>query len=161
MIVRTEPLTREAFSPFGDVLETHGISPELINQGHTQKFADLANITLASEGRAQISIYRSRAIELPFRILMMERHPFGSQAFFPLHDRPFPIVVVLPDSIPGPDTVRVFLSNGQQGVNIHPGVWHHYQLTLDKTSDYLVIDRGGPGDNCDEYQLDQEVILDI
>ena len=136
-------------------LQTYGRDLVILN------FADLANITLASEGRAQISIYRSRAIELPFRILMMERHPFGSQAFFPLHDRPFPIVVVLPDSIPGPDTVRVFLSNGQQGINIHPGVWHHYQLTLDKTSDYLVIDRGGPGDNCDEYQLEQEVILDI
>lgn len=161
MIVRTEPLTREAFRPFGDVLETNGITAELINQGHTQKFADLANITLDNGGRAQISIYRSSAIELPFRILMMERHPFGSQAFFPLHDRPFPVVVVSPDSIPGPDTIRVFLSNGRQGVNIHPGVWHHYQLTLDKTSDYLVIDRGGPGDNCDEYQLEQEVILDI
>lgn len=161
MIVRTEPLTREAFMPFGDVLETSGATAELINQGHTQKFADLANITLANEGRAQISIYRSRAIELPFRILMMERHPFGSQAFFPLHNRPFPVVVVLPDSIPAPDTVRVFLSNGRQGVNIHPGVWHHYQLTLEKTSDYLVFDRGGPGDNCDEYQLEQEVTFNI
>jgi len=161
MIIRPEPLTREAFKPFGDVLETAGINPESINQGYTQKFADLANITLANEGRAQISIYRSRAIELPFRIVMMERHPFGSQAFFPLHDRPFPVVVVSPDSIPGPDTIRVFLSNGRQGVNIHPGVWHHYQLTLDKTSDYLVIDRGGPGDNCDEYQLEQEVILNL
>jgi len=135
MIIRPEPLTREAFKPFGDVLETAGIKPELINQTRTQKFADLANITLANEGRAQISIYRSKAIELPFHILMMERHPFGSQAFFPLHDRPFPVVVVSPDSIPGPDTIRVFLSNGRQGVNIHPGVWHHYQLTLDKTSD--------------------------
>ena len=161
MIIRPEPLTREAFKPFGDVLETAGINPVSINQGHTQKFADLADITLANEGRAQISIYRSRAIELPFRILMMERHPFGSQAFFPLHDRPFPVVVVSPDSIPGPDSIRVFLSNGRQGVNIHPGVWHHYQLTLDKTSDYLVIDRGGPGNNCDEYQLEQKVILEI
>lgn len=161
MIVRTEPLTREAFKPFGDVLETTGMAPELINQGQTQKFADLADITLENRGRAQISIYRSSAIELPFRIVMMERHPLGSQAFFPLHDRPFPVVVALADSIPAPDTIRAFLSNGRQGVNIHPGVWHHYQLTLDKTSDYLVIDRGGQGDNCDEYQLVQEVILEI
>lgn len=161
MIVHTQPLTAEAFKPFGDVLETDGMTVELINQGHTQKFADLANITLANGGRAQISIYRSSAIELPFRIRTMERHPLGSQAFFPLHDRPFPVVVALPGCVPGADTIRVFLSNGRQGVNIHPGVWHHYQLTLDKTSEYLVIDRGGAGENCDEHLLEQEVILNI
>lgn len=161
MIVHTQPLTAEAFKPFGDVLETDGMTVELINQGHTQKFADLANITLANGGRAQISIYRSSAIELPFRIRTMERHPLGSQAFFPLHDHPFPVVVALPGCVPGADTIRVFLSNGRQGVNIHPGVWHHYQLTLDKTSEYLVIDRGGAGENCDEHLLEQEVILNI
>lgn len=159
MLIQTEPLTSEAFKPFGDVLETDGIAPELINRGSTQKFADQANITLSDGGSAQISIYRSNAIELPFRIRMMERHLLGSQAFYPLHDRPFPIVVALPGTIPGPNTVRVFMSNGQQGVNIHPGVWHHYQLTLDKTSDYLVVDRAGPGDDCDEYHLEQEVLL--
>lgn len=159
MIIRTEPLTIEAFKPFGEVLETDNVTPELINQGHTQKFSDLAKITLSNGGRAQLSIYRSRAIKLPFRIRMMERHPLGSQVFFPLHKRPFPVIVALPDSIPAADTVRVFLTNGRQGVNIHPGVWHHYQLTLGEDSEYLVIDRGGPGENCDEHRLEQELVL--
>ena len=158
MLIRTEPLTSAAFRPFGDVLESEGITPELINQGSTQKFADQAKITLADGGRAQIHIYRSKPIDLPFQIRMMERHALCSQAFFPLHDRPFPIVVALPNAIPGPESIRVFLSNGRQGVNLHPDVWHHYQLTLDKTSDYLVIDRGGAGDDCDEYHLKQEVV---
>lgn len=159
MLIPMQPLTSEAFKPFGDVLETNGAIPELINRGHTQKFADLAGITLANGGRAQLSIYRSSTIELPFRIRTMERHPLGSQTFYPLHRRPFPVVVALPGSVPDPDTIRVFLSNGRQGVNIHPGVWHHYQLTLAETSEYLVIDRGGPGHNFDEYPLEQEVII--
>lgn len=161
MMIRTEPLTGETFKPFGDVLETEGLMPELINQGNTKKFANLAGITLAQGGHAQLSIYRSTAIELPFLIRMMERHPLGSQAFFPLHKRPFPIIVAMPATIPGPDTIRAFLTNGRQGVNIHPGVWHHYQLSLGEESEYIVLDRAGPGENCDEYRLEQELFLQL
>jgi len=161
MIVLPEPLTSAGFAPFGEVLEADGVTAELINEGHTQKFSDLAQIITGEGGRVQLSIYRSRAIELPFRICKLERHPQASQAFMPLHDRPFPIVVALPDAIPGPATIRTFLSNGQQGVNIHPGVWHHYQLSLECDSDYIVIDGFAGGENCDEYVLDQEVILNL
>jgi ureidoglycolate lyase len=159
LIIRMQALTPEAFAPFGEVLQTDGVAPQMINQGNTQKFADLARVSLDRDGRAQVSIYRSTAIELPFRICSMERHPYGSQAFYPLHHRPFPIVVALPDSAPEADRIQAFLSNGRQGINIHPGVWHHYQLSLEQDSDYIVIDRAGPGSNCDEHQFDQEIIL--
>ena len=161
MIIRPEPLTREAFLPFGDVLETNAVNPQLINFGNTQKFADLAKITIADGGRTQLSIYRSSVIQLPFRIRLMERHPLGSQAFYPLHNRPFPVVVAALDTVPHPADIRVFLTNGHQGVNIHPGVWHHYQLTLGQGSDYVVIDRNGDGENYEECRMDEEVILDI
>jgi len=160
MIIRTQPLTRETFRPFGDVLETTGLTPESINHGHTQKYANLATVTLANDGCAQISIYRSKAIELPFRIRSMERHPLGSQAFYPLHDRPFPIIVAAADTNLVAGSIQAFLSNGKQGVNIHAGVWHHYQLTLDQDSEYIVIDRGGSGANFEEYRLEQELVLD-
>jgi len=55
----------------------------------------------------------------------------------------------------------VFLSNGRQGVNLNAGVWHHYQLSLGQQSDYLVIDRGGEGDNYREHYFDEEVWLEI
>ena len=161
MIIRPEPLTKDAFLPFGNVLETDGVNPEMINFGNTQKFGDLAKITLEDGGQAQLSIYRSHAIDLPFRILLMERHPLGSQAFYPLHERPFPVVVALPGTFPGAEGLRVFLTNGRQGVNLHPGVWHHYQITLGQDSDYIVFDRGGAGENCQEQRLTEEVLLDI
>ena len=159
MLIKLERLTAASFKPFGEVLETGKITPELINEGKTEKFADLAKITTGEGGRVQVSIYRSKAIELPFGIRTMERHPLGSQAFVALHSKPFPIVVAAADAIPGPDTIRAFLSNGRQGINIHPGVWHHYQLSLARGSEYLVIDRSGPGENCDEYQLRQDIVL--
>lgn len=161
IIIRPEPLTRDAFLPFGEVLETEGIKPELINFGNTQKYGDLAEITIADGGRLQFSIYRSRAIKLPFLIRLMERHPLGSQVFYPLHNRPFPVIVAAPGAGPGGGDLRVFLSNGRQGVNIHPGVWHHYQITLGQDSDYVVFDRGGAGENYQEHQLHEEVLLDL
>ncbi len=111
--------------------------------------------------RVQLSIYRSSAIKLPFKIRLMECHPLGSQAFYPLHDRPFPVVVAAPGVFPDAENLRVFLTNGRQGVNLHPGVWHHYQLTLGQDSDYLVLDRGGNGENYQEHRLDEAVLLDL
>ena len=161
IIIRPQALTKEAFLPFGAVLETDGISPQLINSGNTKKYGDLAQIATVDGARVQLSIYRSSAIKLPFKIRLMECHPLGSQAFYPLHDRPFPVVVAAPGVFPDAENLRVFLTNGRQGVNLHPGVWHHYQLTLGQDSDYLVLDRGGNGENYQEHRLDEAVLLDL
>ena len=45
-----EPLTAEAFAPFGEVIQRQGVTPQSINYGGTQKFADLARIDTAEEG---------------------------------------------------------------------------------------------------------------
>ena len=161
MLIRAQALTREAFRPFGDVLETDGNHSQMINFGNTQKFSKLAKVTTGDDGFAQLSIYRSTAIEMPFRIRLMECHPLGSQAFYPLHQRPFPVVVARAGDVPAPEDLRVFLTNGRQGLNLYTGVWHHYQLTLGQESDYLVVDRGGNGNNYREHQLSEEVWLDI
>ena len=161
MIIQPEPLTKDAFLPFGNVLETEGVDPQLINFGNTQKFGNQAEVKTGDSGFAQVSIYRSRAIILPFRIRLLECHPLGSQAFYPLHHRPFPVIVAKAGDAPGPADIRMFLTNGRQGVNLHTGVWHHYQLTLGQDSDYLVVDRGGKGDNYGEHQLNEEVWIDL
>ena len=161
MIIRAQALTKEAFQQFGDVLETEGVEPQLINFGNTQKFGELAQITTRDNANAQFCIYRSKAIVVPFRIQLMECHPLGSQAFYPLHQNPFPVVVAKAGGKPGPADIQVFLTNGRQGVNLHAGVWHHYQLTLNQDSDYLVIDRRGNDDNYLEHPLSEEVWLEI
>ena len=151
-----EPLTEEAFAPFGEVIQQQGVIPEIINYGHTQKFADLARIdTAEGGGKTTIHLYRSQAVTLPFLIERMERHPLGSQAFMPLHNQPFPVIVAPPGDNPEVQAIRGFISNGEQGINFHKGVWHHYQLSLAGICDYLVIDRAGPQNNCEEWVLDR------
>jgi ureidoglycolate lyase len=149
-----EPLTREAFAPFGDVIEvSDSVRHFTINDGNTERYHDLANIDPGPDGKAIVSIFRGLARSLPFTASMMERHPRGSQAFIPLSGRPYLVVVAPAGDPPGPDALRVFLCQGNQGVNYATGVWHHPLLALREVSDFLVIDRSGPGDNCDVIDL--------
>jgi ureidoglycolate lyase len=154
-ILEVEPLSREAFAPFGDVIEASEAARHFpINGGNTERYHDLAGIEPGPEGRAIVSIFRGQPRELPFPVAMMERHPLGSQAFIPLSGRPYLVVVAPAGAPPAAEDLRVFLARADQGVNYRTGVWHHPLLALDAVCDFLVVDRGGPGHNCDEVQLE-------
>ncbi|MDN5843483.1 MAG: ureidoglycolate lyase [Alcaligenaceae bacterium] len=157
-----EPLTREAFAPFGDVIEADdAVRHFTINEGNTERYHDLAHIDPGEGGRAIVSIFRGQPRDLPFTVTMMERHPKASQAFVPLSGRPYLVVVAPRDTAPSVDDLRVFLCTGAQGVNYARGVWHHPLLALDSVSDFLIIDRAGPGENCDVVTLDQAGLIPV
>ena len=145
------PLTIEAFEAFGQVIEPDNAEEiRLINGGTTTRFHDLATIDVAAEdGRPLVNIFRGKPFSLPVEIAMMERHPLGSQAFVPLHDRPF-LIVVAPDDGGKPGRPVAFVARGGQGVNYAKNTWHHPLVSLDVMSDFLVIDRGGEGVNLEE-----------
>ena len=50
-------------------------------------------------------------------------------------------------------------ARGDQGVNYATGVWHHPLLALEGVCDFLVVDRAGPGPNCDEIQLETPGVI--
>lgn len=152
-------LTQENFAQFGDVIEIQGNDFFTINQGLTERYHALALAKIIG-GNAEvgISVFRNlHATKLPFQVEMLERHPLGSQAFIPLQQQSFIIVVAssLNQNQPNEQQIQAFISNGQQGVNYHTGVWHHPLITLQTQSDFLVVDRIGTGQNCDIYSLAQ------
>ncbi|MCP5159765.1 MAG: ureidoglycolate lyase [Gammaproteobacteria bacterium] len=147
------PLTRTAFAPYGDVIDTDGAGHYPINGGTCLRFHDLARITVGVAGRPLISIFRAQPVAWPLRIERLERHPLGSQAFYPLERRTYLVVVAAPGDRLDEQVPRVFLAGSRQGVNYHPGVWHHPLLALNAESEFLVIDRDGPGLNCEEVAL--------
>ena len=145
-----EPLTRAAFAPFGDVIETDGAQTLSINEGTTTRFHDLAAIDVASGGGTPLlSIARAEPRSPPILVRMLERHPFGSQAFHPLGGGDWLVVVAEGGARPDLATMRCFHAGGQQGINYRLGTWHHPLLAL-TAQDYLVVDRGGPGENLEE-----------
>jgi ureidoglycolate lyase len=148
-----EPLTRSAFAPFGDVIELAGAKQIPINLGTTIRYHDLANVDVGDGGgRPLINVFRGEPRTLPFEVSMMERHPLGSQAFLPLTDRPY-LIVVAPAGDLEPARIRAFVSRGWQGVNYAKGVWHHPLIALGEVSDFIVVDRGGEGANLNEQDL--------
>lgn len=151
MQITPEPLTSAAFAPYGDVLDATG-DFRLINAGLCQRHHDRARLDFAPEvspeNRAGISIFKATPRALPYSFDLIERHPEGSQAFLPMSEHPF--LVVVSD---GPDaTPRAFLTNGAQGINLHRGTWHGVLTPLHVPGLFAVVDRIGPSANLEEYR---------
>jgi ureidoglycolate lyase len=151
--LRPEPLTAATFKPFGDVVEIAGAAHFPINQGFAERFNDLARVDVLTEGgSANVSIVVAKPRPTPIALKLMERHPLGSQIFYPLQDRPWLVVVCgNPREV---DSFRAFSASGLQGVNYARNAWHHPLLVGDMDSRFMVVDRKGEGRNLEEIDLD-------
>lgn len=158
-ILPIELLTRAAFELYGEVIELSGARSFPINLGSTIRYHDLAKVDVSQEGgRPLISLFRGQPRVLPFAVKMMERHPLGSQAFLPLNDHPYLIVVAESGDLAG-SRLRGFVTKGWQGVSYARNIWHHPLLALGEISDFIVVDRGGEGVNLVEEDLPEAVWL--
>ena len=147
-----KPLNRREFEPFGEVIEIDSTVEAIsINDGFAIRYNDLTTVdVLDSGGRPLINIFRCKPRPLPITIHMMERHPLGSQAFISLQNKKFLIVVAPSGNSVDPGNLSAFITNGFQGINYARGVWHFPLIGLHEEQDFLVIDRGGHGDNYEE-----------
>lgn len=145
-----EPLTAKAFAPFGDVLDQDIAETRMINEGTTERFHALATAdTEAEGGRTILSLFRGKPRSFPYRVAMMERHPLGSQAFFPVTNRTW-VAVVAEDDDGRPGEPRAFRVPGNVGLQYARGVWHHPLIVVGEPSLFVVMDREGDGDNLEE-----------
>ena len=144
--IHTEPLTAEAFAPFGDVLDATG-DFRLINAGLCKRHHDRARIDTADAGPG-ISIFNAEQRALPYGFGLIERHPKGAQAVLPMTEHPFLVIVAEgPQSKP-----RAFLTNGAQGINLHRGSWHGVLTPLHAPCLFTVVDRIGSTPNLEEFR---------
>jgi ureidoglycolate lyase len=145
--ITAQPLTAAAFAPFGDVLEATG-DFRLINAGLCQRHHDRARIDTGPDARTGISIFQAVARTLPYSFDLIERHPDGSQAFLPMTQHPFLVIVAA-----GPQaTPLAFVTNGAQGINLHRGIWHGVLTPLHEPGLFAVVDRIGTTPNLEEYR---------
>ena len=157
VILAVEPLTGQAFAPYGEVIEAREGTPfQTINRGFAQRFESRAAVdTAAGGGTTALAIVRAVPRALPFNVVMLERHLLGSQAFMPLSTRPYLVVVAPPGPVPELTSLRCFLCARGQGINYARGTWHHPLIAVVAESDFLVVDRvGAPGEvDCEEHWL--------
>ena len=156
-----QPLTAQAFAAFGDVIEARSDTVININQGTSQRFHDLARVDVASDkGHPLVNIFRASPYPEPLTLSMLEKHPLGSQLFMPLQEHAYLVAVAQASDQISAGDITVFSASGNQGVNFQPGTWHHPLLVLVQ-QDFLVVDRGGKGDNLVEQDLDQSVLISL
>lgn len=141
------PLTAAAFAPFGQVLEASG-DFRLINAGLCRRFHDRAGLDFGPDGQAGISIFHAEPRALPYSFDLIERHPDGSQAFIPMTQHPFLVIVATsPEATP-----QAFLTAPGQGINLARGTWHGVLTPLHAPGLFAVVDRIGPTPNLEEYR---------
>ncbi len=158
------PLTAERFAPFGDVLEATAPRKQVMNNGRFERYRDLAQVDMGDNagGRPSISIARSRtATALPYRLDMLERHPNGSQAFMPLGNFPFIVVVAPAGESVDAEEIAAFVTNGKQGVNYHKGVWHMPMIAMQSGQEFLIVDRAEESAMSDEHYLGDPILVEL
>ena len=149
------PLTSTAFFQYGDVIEMDRITAQPMNRGMAERYHALASIeTYGDKARAVISLVNSRCYEMPHVIDLVERHPLGSQAFIPLDDTPFIVIVAPSGEQVSTDSLQAFQTNGRQGINYRAGVWHGPLFTPFGDMPFVCVDREGDGNNCQEWHFD-------
>ncbi|MCI5101180.1 ureidoglycolate lyase [Phaeobacter italicus] len=144
-----QPMTAAAFAPFGDLIDCSGAADKIINQGLCGRFHDRAQMDFAN-GRAGISLFRAEPRHLPLSLEMVERHPEGSQAFIPMSEHGF-LVIVAPDDAGKPGQPLAFETAPGQAINFHRGTWHGVLTPLHAPGLFAVVDRIGDGANLEEH----------
>jgi ureidoglycolate lyase len=153
--IAARPLTREEFDPFGEVIQTEGAHSFEINEGKCIRYHDLANVEAAGpNARVLVSIFRATPYPLPLSLRLVERHPFGSQAFYPLGGKKY-LVIVCHDTVDGPGRPEAFVADPDQGVNYARNIWHAVLTPIEDGQDFIVVDRGGDGSNLEEFHFSQ------
>lgn len=112
-----EPLSAEAFSPYGRLLAPEG-PRDAGREGY-----DIWIKPFAAESPARLQIVRYHA--RPFVVWTIERHLHVTEARLPLAGAPPSIIVVAPpgESAPQPQDLRAFRLDGM-GIIFHRGTWH-------------------------------------
>ncbi|KAJ1725926.1 Allantoicase [Coemansia biformis] len=184
--IAVEPLTIESFKPYGDVVQLEGQRNIVIaNQGTARRVnyvARLENLREASgpalpSARPNMCIFSSAPRPTAggrLEVKLLERHPYSSQVFMPIHqqgvpsddpDRPCYLVIVAengPDDRPDLATIRAFAANLTQGINYKANSWHSPMVTIGQRVDFTVLvwENGVALQDCEEAPIGP-VLVDL
>lgn len=134
MKIRIEPITAEAFAPFGVLLP-----PRQPGQGRQELIEDLQNTR--GSARPRLSVAALAPKPLPLTAVEMERHVHSSQAFVPTDCASF-LVLVAPhgaDGRPNLAGLRAFRVPGDTGINYKADTWHHPLTALERVGRFIVL----------------------
>ncbi len=151
-------ITAASFAPFGTLIIAK--AAEVINDGTTRRYSDLASLDLRGPDRDPVlGIYVAQARRFPLRIEKLERHLQAAQVFLPLGEHRFVIVVAPGGSAPDWTRMEGFITAPGQGVSLNRGCWHHGLIALADGDRFAIIEGGGYRDDTEEKAAPQALEL--
>ena len=157
--INPKHIKKENFSKFGDMITTADIKPIEINEGYAKRFDGIANLNTSKDnGETTICIFSALKRSFPMKIDMMEKHPLGSQAFIPMKQTTFLVLVAPEGNKPDLNKIEAFIIPPEIGVNYNPGTWH-FPLIATEDMNFLVVDRKGSGDNLVIENIEKEEVI--
>ena len=159
--LKLEPLTAEAFAPFGAVVSAGLGAGAAANQGTAVRFDWVAAIqSTRPEAKLNLAVFRSVARTLPIELKLFERHPCSTQVFLPMIVGKM-VVVVAPtaeDGLPDLRGLRAFVGEAGQGIAYAVGTWHHPIIALEQAAELAMLawEDKGPRD-CEEHPLSESI----
>jgi ureidoglycolate lyase len=133
-IIKLEPVTAEAFAPFGQL-----VPRSEAGEGRLELIEELQN--LRPSARPRLSLVAVAPKPLPLTAVEMERHVFSSQAFVPCDCQSYLVLVAPHGANDAPDVsgLRAFRVRGTIGVNYRADTWHHPLTALDRPARFVVL----------------------
>jgi ureidoglycolate lyase len=150
-IVRAEPISAEAFAPYGQVVTAQAANPD----GRDVSLTVVQDVDFSGGPTIIRALtFRWRA----FSFTHLEQHGSFTQAFLPADGKPALVVVAMPvgavGSDPDLDTLKAFVLDGTQGILLNKGTWHFAPFPLTPLATYTMI-------GCADTPKESEGYLDM
>ncbi len=158
--LQPQPLTAAAFAPYGSVIAA-AAGGAAVNDGSSSRHEAVSALDLQRDGgRAVLAVYEARARQFPFLARGLERHRWSDQVFLPLGGARRCVLLVAPANLAAPrvQDCLAFVSDGQQGLRLAAGTWHHGLLSLDD-GPWAVLERRAAAPDCDEHAFGEPLEL--
>ena len=129
-----QPITAEAFAPFGQLLP-----PGPVGGPRIELIAELQNGRAGARPRLSLAAVAPKP--LPLAAVEMERHVHSPQAFVPLDSAAYLVLVAPhgPDDRPDVGGLRAFRVPGDTGINYRADTWHHPLTALERDGRFVVL----------------------
>jgi ureidoglycolate lyase len=162
--LHAQPLSADAFAPFGSVIAIGDRTGRPVNQGRAQRFGGTHALTHADGTTPVVDLYRVETSELPFTVDCLERHPLSCQIFTPMRCARYLVIVAPTNAVDKPDIARAlaFIGTREQAICYGAGVWHAPMIALDEVAVMtMTMWEAGDARDCEEFWLaaDQGLVV--
>jgi ureidoglycolate lyase len=165
-VIKCVPIERSAYEAYGDLIAADdGEVFSYANMGTAKRFNQLSDVINLRPNQATLNlcVFRCQSAHLPLEMKLLERHPYSTQVFLPMHqDAKFLVIVSLGQDLPDLASLRAFIVTGAQGISYKPGVWHYPMTALEQPIDFsCLIWEDGSKSDCDVVNLDEAIAIQL